>query len=170
MRMQLEAGEQVSHKHLHVSHGWTRKGDDWKWNRPWSGVTNHDTTPTPTHNTPTLPNRPVSKYRTTAPWLEPYTVYYLKHQGPNLSLWRAHHRRTSFMKCTFHAACRRDQSSSSLARFSLFSFPAPIPTDKMSQFKPNGSPIKITRVSEGDRQGERDSYSGWVSFGQVGSN
>lgn len=97
-------------------------------------------------------------------------MYYLKHQGPNLSLWWAHHRRTSFMKCTFHAACRRDQSSSSLARFSLFSFPAPIPTDKMSQFKPNGSPIKITRASQGDGQGERDSYRGWVRFGLVGSN
>lgn len=99
-------------------------------------------------------------------------MYYLKHQGPNLSLWRAHHRRTSFMKCTFHAACRRDQSSSSssLARFSLFSFPASIPTDKMSQFKPNGSPIKITRVRQGDGQGERDSYHRWVKFGQVGGN
>lgn len=98
-------------------------------------------------------------------------MYYLKHQGPNLSLWWAHHRRTSFMKCTFHAACRRDQSSSgSLACFSLFRFAAPIPTDKMSQFKPNGCPIKITRVSEGDRQAERDSYRGWVGFGQVGSN
>lgn len=85
----------------------------------------------------------------TVPQLEPYIVYYLKHQGPNLSLWRAHHRRTSFMKCTFHAACQRDQSS--LGCFSLFRFSAPIPTDKMSQFKPNGSPIKIKRVREIER-------------------
>lgn len=76
------------------------------------------------------------------------------------------------MKCTFHAACRRDQSGGSLARFSLFSFPAPIPTDKMSQFKPNGSPIKITRVSEGDRRkrGDEIHIVGGVKFGQVGSN
>lgn len=50
--------------------------------------------------------------RTRAAWrLEPNTVYYLKHPGPNLSLWRAHHRRTSFLKCTFHAACQSDQST-----------------------------------------------------------
>lgn len=70
----------------------------------------------------------------------------------------------------FSRCLSEDQSSSSLARFSLFSFPAPIPTDKMSQFKANGSPIKITRASGGDRQGERDSYRGWMRFGQVGSN
>lgn len=90
-------------------------------------------------------NRPVKQYRTTALWLQPYIVYYLKHRGPNLSLWRPHHRLTSFMKCAFHAACRGDQSSGSLAGFSLFRFPAPSPTDKMSQFKAHGSPIKIKR-------------------------
>lgn len=75
---------------------------------------------------------------------EPNTVYYLKHPGPNLSLWRAHHKRTSFLKCTFHAACQSHQSGGGggrLHRFPSSCFSAPIPTDKMSQFPPNGSPI-----------------------------
>lgn len=53
--------------------------------------------------------------------LEPNTVYYLKHPGPNLSLWRAHHRQTSFLKCTFHTACQRIKAAA--ADFTVFPLP-----------------------------------------------
>lgn len=49
---------------------------------------------------------------------------------------------------------------------------APIPADKMSQFKANGAPIKITRASSGETDGaERDPYpEPGPGSGQVGSN
>lgn len=78
------------------------------------------------------------------------TVYYLKHPGPNLSLWRAPHMPTSLLKCAFHAACQRDQSGSGrLHRFPSSCFSAPSPTDKMSQFGPNGSDQRQRAQADG---------------------